>query len=336
MPASVDVLALVGFVCESLFYGAYAVLFAASLWVLLWMRKTRRTNNLNIIFVLHCLLFVACTLHYALYFSHFVSYLNGGVVAGFANETYHTFIADCTTSVADFLGDLILIYRCYVLWSCNYYVAVLPLLTASSGLICAAVVGHLVWGTADATPSPSIVPLGLASFTLPLCTNVIVTSLIIFRIWYMSKDTVLYGLPTRSTTRAAMGIVIESGILYFVVQFIFVVIFGIGHPAEFIMILVATQTYGITSTLILINVGLGLSWEQTRRAQRSSLSWAPPSMGQGAASSSSLRTPTDVGGIEGSFGSGGIVELLDMRDDGKVKHQISASSLTSMPSYSIP
>lgn len=110
-------------------------------------------------------------------------------------------------------------------------------------VVCAAVVGHLVWGTTGATAMPSIVPLALASFILPLCTNVIVTGLIIGRIWFMSKDTALYELPTRSTTRAAMSVIIESGALYFVVQFVFVIIFGLNSPAELIMILIATQTY---------------------------------------------------------------------------------------------
>lgn len=53
---------------------------------------------------------------------------------GFANETYHLFIADCTVSVADFLGDLILIYRCWIIWGGNYYITILPLLTSAAGL----------------------------------------------------------------------------------------------------------------------------------------------------------------------------------------------------------
>lgn len=97
MPLNVDVLALVGFVCESLFYGAfgsvfvrrwlgsdretgaYVLLFAASIWVIVWIQKNRGANT--IIVTLHCLLFVACTLHYALEFAHFVEYL----VRGFYN-----------------------------------------------------------------------------------------------------------------------------------------------------------------------------------------------------------------------------------------------------------
>ncbi|GJE85447.1 hypothetical protein PsYK624_015260 [Phanerochaete sordida] len=327
MPLNVDVLALVGFVCESLFYGAYVLLFAASIWVILWIQKNRGANT--IIVTLHCLLFVACTLHYALEFAHFVEYLNGGEVAGFADETYHTFIADCTTSVADFLGDLILIYRCYIIWGRNYYITIIPLLTASSGLICAAVVGHFVWGTTGSTAMPSIVPLALASFILPLCTNVMVTGLIIGRIWWMSKDTALYELPTRSTTRAAISVMIESGALYFIVQLIFVVIFGINHPAEVIMILIATQTYGIASTLILIHVGLGLSWEQT--VQLSTLSWAPAS--RGPTHTLSIVTPIDR--LEGSYGPGQVIELHSPRPS-KDKHDRSAGSLTSMPSFSAP
>ena len=39
------------------------------------------------------------------------------------------FIADCTVSVADFLGDLILIYRCWIIWSRNYWITLFPVIT---------------------------------------------------------------------------------------------------------------------------------------------------------------------------------------------------------------
>lgn len=53
---------------------------------------------------------------------------------GFANETNKLFVADCVVSVTDFIGDLILIYRCWVIWSKNPWVTILPLLCAAGGL----------------------------------------------------------------------------------------------------------------------------------------------------------------------------------------------------------
>lgn len=91
MPAGVDILALIGFVLESLFYGSsstlhldfnnyqlslagfYCPLFAISIFTLFSFRDVRRING--IVIVLHCSLFIACTLHYALEFDHFHSYL---------------------------------------------------------------------------------------------------------------------------------------------------------------------------------------------------------------------------------------------------------------------
>ena len=62
----------------------------------------------------------------------------------------------------------------------------------------------------------------------------------------------MYSLPTTSTTRKAMNIVIESGIIYFVVQFVFVVVYGLNHPSEVILIVIATQTYVRTLLLLVL------------------------------------------------------------------------------------
>lgn len=88
--------------------------------------------------------------------------------------------------------------------------------------------------------------MGLAAFVLPLCTNVVLTTLIAGRIWYLSpRDArnLRGGHFPGGTGRAAINIVVESGMLYLVVQLIFVVLFAIGHPALDIIAVVAIQTY---------------------------------------------------------------------------------------------
>ena len=139
--------------------------------------------------------------------------------------------------------------------------------------VCAAEVGHLVHGTHDATPSPAIVPLGLASFTLPFCTNGMVTLLIVGRIWFTSRTMKAYIMPN---ARSVIAIMIESGALYFAVQLVFVTLYGMNNPAEEVIIPMAVQVYvrktvrpmhihadrryadqGIASFLIVIQSGLG-------------------------------------------------------------------------------
>lgn len=94
---------------------------------------------------------------------------------------------------------------------------------------------------------PVLVPLGLAGFILPLCTNFMVTSLIVYRIWRVSSNSRPYVVSNTSGNstflqRATM-IVIESGALYFAIQFVFVVLFGLNHPAQAIVVPMAVQVY---------------------------------------------------------------------------------------------
>jgi hypothetical protein len=92
----------------------------------------------------------------------------------------------------------------------------------------------------------SLVPLGLAGFTLPLCTNVFVTSLIAGRIWYISprkaRDLPGVNFPV-GRGRAAIDIVVESGALYLAVQLVLVILFALEHPAQGIVAAIAVQIY---------------------------------------------------------------------------------------------
>jgi hypothetical protein len=92
----------------------------------------------------------------------------------------------------------------------------------------------------------SLVPLGLAGFILPLGTNVIVTTLIAMRIWCLSprkvRDMRSARFPT-GTGRAAIDIVVESGMLYLAVQLVFVILFAIRHPAQGVVGVIAVQIY---------------------------------------------------------------------------------------------
>jgi hypothetical protein len=189
-------------------------------------------------------------------------------VKGFGDETNVLIGADLLISITDFIGELILIYRCWLLWSKNYRVIILPSLISISSLgkvlmtngselvftkhfllsVCISVVIHLLLRINPNSPMapPSLVPLGLASFSLPLGTNVVVTSLITARIWYLSprkaRNMGSAQFPTR-TGQAAIDIVIESGMLYLAVQLVFVALFAIGHPAQGIVGVIAVQIY---------------------------------------------------------------------------------------------
>ncbi|GJE85483.1 hypothetical protein PsYK624_015620 [Phanerochaete sordida] len=142
------------------------------------------------------------------------------------------------------------------------WILALPFALATSALVCAVTVTGLVWGlprrlVTKHAETPTVIPLARASFVLPLCTNVITTALILSRIWWVGR-----AVGSRSTTRRAIHVIIESGALYFLVQLILVILYGIHSGGATIMISIAVQVYGIASTLIIIHVGLRVSSEQ--------------------------------------------------------------------------
>ena len=187
------------------------------------------------------------------------SYVNGNVIS----------VGNLLISVTDFLGELILIYRCWVLWSRKYWVIILPSLlsTASIGEALMTMVARSVLTDHALSSvcysveifrnilrinrglpvhnSPALV---LAAISLPLGTNVIVTTLIAGRIWCLSPRnarkmcSVYWQFPT-GIGRASIDIVIESGMLYFVVQLIFVISFCSGLHSLGIVTGITVQIY---------------------------------------------------------------------------------------------
>ena len=102
--------------------------------------------------------------------------------------------------------------------------------------------------TVDATSlaPPAILSLGLAILSLPLCTNVIVTTLIARRIWYLSPRKARKMGSVKFPTgigRAVIDIIIESGMLYLAAQLILAVLFATRNPAQGIAEVIAVQIY---------------------------------------------------------------------------------------------
>jgi hypothetical protein len=121
----------------------------------------------------------------------------------------------------------------------------------------------------DPITPPDIAKFGTAAFSMSLILNFLLTTLIIVRLYHLARlarcPTDLLENTTQNTSqtaigcqrkgsqdgigntqrqvRAVMGVIIESGMLFFVAQFVFVVIYAIGHPAQGIVVPAALQIY---------------------------------------------------------------------------------------------
>ena len=95
---------------------------------------------------------------------------------------------------------------------------------------------------------PAVYRNGVAALGIPLGTNFLVTSLIVARIWYLSKRTHNF-LPSR-TILAATAVVVESGALLVFAQLTSCVLFLLNHPAQNIAICSTVQFYVSTSFIM--------------------------------------------------------------------------------------
>ncbi|KAJ7110767.1 hypothetical protein C8R43DRAFT_825756, partial [Mycena crocata] len=260
-----DQATFLGFALESIFYGIYLILFGIALLVLLQQRPANGTSRVPM-FVVTCWMFSLCTTHFGLNFNNVYNGLMVHPRPHISAETKLLAGADMLFSITDWCSQLILIYRCYLVWGRVIWIVILPILMSFAVVACGIGLIGLVLTINPAAPQapPALVPVGTAGFALSLCLNFIVSSLIVSRIWYISRENARQGIShSDGAIQRAIGIIIESGLLFLTAQFIFVVLFAIGHPAQAILVPVATQIYGISPTLIIVRVGLGTSYEAT-------------------------------------------------------------------------
>ncbi|KAF8815285.1 hypothetical protein BYT27DRAFT_7080354 [Phlegmacium glaucopus] len=190
-----------------------------------------------------------------------------------------TFIQATLYGCCDFLAQSILIYRCWIVWGCNIRVVILPSILASVFLV--------MWLTATGVVSVGqhmlVTPLwgywiSLASGAMSMAVNALVTCLIVFKIFKVyqevksASDDQGLGTTGGSKIRTVMFIVIESGMVLFSIQLVRVVAtillttetgenaFTMTIPIHQMLNVITTSVTGITPTIILVRVSMGLSF----------------------------------------------------------------------------
>ncbi|KAF9461351.1 hypothetical protein BDZ94DRAFT_1167831 [Collybia nuda] len=258
-----DQATFLGFALEAIAYGTYTVLFFISITVLIWKTPTQNTSNAYL-FAATCLMFSLCTVHFALNFNNVYNGLMVHPRPHISEETKLLAGADMLFSITDFCSQSILIYRCYVVWGRTLWIIIIPLLINLATIACGLALIGLVLSIDRAAPQApeAIVPVGLAGYAMSLCLNFIISALIVGRIWYHFHQT-RHILEANRSLKRASAIIVESGLLFLIAQFTFVVLFAIKHPAQAVLVPVATQIYGISPTLIIVRVSIGSSFEQT-------------------------------------------------------------------------
>ncbi|OBZ78425.1 hypothetical protein A0H81_02399 [Grifola frondosa] len=186
MMLSEEGFALVSVSMEALLYGVYVVLFIFALALLTWYRRPLSTDWF--VLAVTTLLFALCTAHVVLEAMGKLSPLEK---TSHPNLDIHSLrvAANFLYGIISFVSQFILIFRCWAIWDHCKRIVFLPITISVASLACI----MTRQGLTASTYSPSfmsshLTSLDTSSFSLSLALDVLVTSLIIFRLWRMSSE----------------------------------------------------------------------------------------------------------------------------------------------------
>ncbi|KAF8183576.1 hypothetical protein K438DRAFT_1140423 [Mycena galopus ATCC 62051] len=259
-----DQATFLGFGLEGVAYGIHVILFGIAISL---VARNAAKGSIRPVFAVSCLLFCMSTIHYAINFNNVYISTMVHPRPHIADETHLLVGADTIFILSDFCGQVVLIYRCFLVWNKNIWVIILPVLVAFGAAACGLSVIGLVLSTSPNAPQApaAIVPFGDASFAMSLILNFSSSMLIVGRLWWLARGGHDAHGTRRSTRviRQVTGGIIESGLLFLSTQAVFVTLFAIGHPAQALVEPMAVQIYAISPLLILVRICMGKATEQT-------------------------------------------------------------------------
>ncbi|KIJ67247.1 hypothetical protein HYDPIDRAFT_25717 [Hydnomerulius pinastri MD-312] len=238
---------LTGLITLSLFYGIYIVLFIASIYVLVFRRKTAKINY--IILGGTVLQFVLITVGYAIrwdrIYTAFIT--NGdqpqGPLLFFAKlDDWRELSSTAIWAMTSALGDIMFARPLLLLaGSLTTGIGLLVVLNRPLTQAYTVELTHWVW----------------AFLSCNLAQNLLVTALIVARIWRVNIQSSKF--VSGGGLWSVIVVLLESGALYSSSVLIFLVTYVCQNNAAMIMTDAVMPIMGITFTLIIVRVGFGFS-----------------------------------------------------------------------------
>ncbi|KZT60431.1 hypothetical protein CALCODRAFT_429348 [Calocera cornea HHB12733] len=239
-PLPLDTATLAGLFASSILYGVFIVLLVASLYVLLYKRKTRKANYILISAAVA--MFLVNTTVLAISFARvddaFILLRNepGGPIADLQLLAQWKEVTRTALTCSYFvIADAILIYRCWIVWGNNIWIVVLPIMLfiASATVDIFMVVTMANLHSGDSIFATALHDWIAAVISLTLAQNIIVTSLIVFRIWKVNMTTTS---SAGGTLGPIVSIICESGAIYAASLFIFLMTYVSGSNSQYILV----------------------------------------------------------------------------------------------------
>ncbi|PBK67234.1 hypothetical protein ARMSODRAFT_1086201 [Armillaria solidipes] len=288
---SLDKANFLALVLETLLYGAFTVLFIAALYAIFQKRSGINVKLLLTVIAIWILATVHLILDIIRAIEAFVELESGGALQYYSDLSNPLQAAKTAIYVTlTLVGDGFVIYRCFIVWNRRWYIVPGPIL-----LLCGTGVGGFGATVAfsRAAPGaevflPNIVPWITSFISMTLCTNIVCTSLIAYRI--ISIQRAVRGVIQVNLARSALMMVVESAAVYSASVLSLMITYTLGSNAQYTVLDLTAPLIGITFTIIILRVSLGISSRELTALSQTGLdhSAGPQSF------SLSRRTPVAV------------------------------------------
>ncbi|KAJ7130939.1 hypothetical protein C8R46DRAFT_1202025 [Mycena filopes] len=252
---------------ESIFWGIYVITLGFTLKALLriqnrWKRSAEISKPmLFVVIFMGCVATFDMCLTFVINLNAFVFY-DGPAKEAFDNTSgWLDVMGSVDVIVQTILGDIMLIYRCWIVYGRSWLAISVPVLLALAGL---ALIGVTIFlevtlpaASQFLNPYKQVV---ISTWALTICINVVTTSLILFRIWradQLNADLLASQTSSRKSRNPyhnARRIIIESGLLYTTVATVTASTYIAGSNAFTPLTGIDVQMIGIAFNLILIRV----------------------------------------------------------------------------------
>ncbi|CAL1701652.1 unnamed protein product [Somion occarium] len=233
--------------------------------VSLWLES--QDGHSRAMFFVGIVFFIIATMHLGMncfrMIRGFVDHVNdpGGAVGyiGALAPWDHVF-KDTLYATQEILGDGVAIYRCWVIWSRDWRIILLPTVL----FIVSMVSGYMVCGlypsqVAGSTVfDPRLARWITIFYAVAVVQSAMTTGLMAYRIWHTDRRSSAYRTAS-GNLMPILRILIESASLQFIVEAILLALYCANYNAQYILLEIVTPLVGITFTAITIRITLRMS-----------------------------------------------------------------------------
>ncbi|EIW52818.1 uncharacterized protein TRAVEDRAFT_75099 [Trametes versicolor FP-101664 SS1] len=257
---------------ETLLFGVFCVLYPISIWILVYrQRRNRRrsTPSFWMTAVVTTMFLLAGT-----YLSIDVNHLSaafadhsmtpGGPLAYFERpgNDPSRYVSSTIFALMTVLGDAFMMYRIYVVWEQKWFSLIIPGLLLAGDLITTSLVADLLLGGTPLTYDLSFILVGrarfIAYFVVVLLTNIIMTLLLLGRLWWDDRR-IRRHCPrdaSNSVHWRVMKTIVQSQSVYSIGVVFNLAAYAAHSNLVLITNAILPQLIGISFTLIITRIGL--------------------------------------------------------------------------------